>query len=76
MRKRKREKERDADSDLPVGNTRELLFPFESLLTCQRIERTVAINYKRLIFPACSSIIADYVNVTDCVCVDRGGERG
>lgn len=31
----------------------------------------MAINYKRLIFPARSSIIVACVNVTDCVCADE-----
>ena len=46
------------------------MFPFESLLT-RHGARTVAINYKRLIFPARSSIIVACVNVTDCVCDDK-----
>ena len=74
---------------MPDGNIRGLMFPFESLLTrhraAPRSTYTVAINYKRLIFPARSSIIVACVNVTDCVCDDKkrrdggegeGGERG
>lgn len=46
------------------------MLPFESL-SARTLVRALPINYKRLIFPARSSIIAARVNVTDCVCADK-----